>query len=222
VTTLPAGAKDGAELLRAVLQAQEHERAAVAAALHEGVGQALKALALGLRGLDVGANAAARHRLERLTSDTLESVRHLALGLRPATLDDLGLAAALRAVARAAEAAGGPSVSVLAEIPDRAACAPGAAPEVELALFRVAQEAVDNIVRHARASDASIVVTARRGVWYLVVEDDGAGFDVATLAPGCRMGLDYARAWLVALGGDLRIESSRGGGTSVYGRVPVG
>lgn len=89
MTTLPAGAKDGAELLRAVLQAQEHERAAVAAALHEGVGQALKALALGLRGLDVGANAAARHRLERLTSDTLESVRHLALGLRPATLDDL-------------------------------------------------------------------------------------------------------------------------------------
>ncbi len=217
-----ASATENAELLRAVLHAQEHERAAVAAVLHEGVGQALKALALGLKGLEVGGGAAARLRLERLTTETLESVRTLAVGLRPAMLDDLGLAAALRTVARAAEAAGGPVVSVLADVPARAPAGAAHASDVELAFFRVAQEAVENVVRHARAATASVVVTAGSETWFLVVEDDGVGFDAASLAPGQRLGLDYARAWLVALGGELRIESSPGGGTSVHGRVPVG
>lgn len=219
---LVGAAGGGADLLRALFRAHEQERAAVAAELHEDVGQALKALLLGLQRLEGGAPGAAEvQRLKRLTGETLEVVRRMALELRPSTLDELGLAPALRAAARAAEAKSGLTVTVHSDLPVPPPRPAGGAPEVELALFRAAQEALTNVVRHARAATASIVVTGGQASWSLVVEDDGVGFDTTAVVESARRGLTCARAWLVALGGELHIESSLGGGTSVYGRVPV-
>lgn len=215
------GATDSAGLLRAVFQADEQERAALAVELHEGVGQALKALALGIERLE-GCEPAARQRLKHLASETLEVVRRLALDLRPATLDELGLAAALRAEARAAsERAQEPlAVHVHADVPERPRARAGEAPPEEVALFRVAQEALRNVVLHARARTASVTLTATPDCWQLVVEDDGEGFETLQLGEPERLGLTSARARLVALGGELSVESRVGGGTSVYGTVP--
>lgn len=209
------------QVLRAVLTAQEHERAVVARMLHEDVGQTLKALLLALGRLPPLPGAGGqREQLEKLTAETLERVRRLALELRPPSLDDLGLGAALRALVSDATVRGGLEVSTTVELPERARCA-GGAPEHELALFRAAEEALDNVVEHARATHVSLVATATDSAWHLVVEDDGVGFDVEALTEGQRLGLAYARAWLLAVGGELRLESVPGGGTSVFGRVPV-
>ncbi len=208
-----------AELLRATFNAQEHERSVVAAELHEDVGQSLKAVLLGLQRLD-GGNAVERRRLQQLASQALDAVRRIALELRPSTLDDLGLAAALRAEARVVEERGPLIVSVLANVPERPRQPRGGAPEAEVALFRVAQEGLANVIEHAQARHASVVLTAVPGWWHLVVEDDGVGIEDDAIGPASPFGLAGARARVMVLGGDLHVESSREGGTSVYARVP--
>lgn len=210
-----------AELLRAVFAAHEQERAEYATRLHEDVGQALKALVLGLQRAP-GGDPVEHQRLRRLAGQSLEAVRGMALELRPATLDELGLAAAVRGVARAAEGAGRLRVSVLVDVPERRPGPAGAAPEVELALYRVVQEALDNVVRHACASAASVIIGSGADGWWLVVEDDGVGFEPDALPASRRLGLTRSAGRLLALRGSLRVESAPGGGTSVYGRVPAG
>lgn len=224
-----------AALLRATLAAQDQERARIASELHEDVGQALKAVILGLDRLDrlgradAAAAKAERQRLRTAAVRSLEAVRRIALDSRPPTLDELGLAAAIRTLAREAEGRGGPPVGVLVTIaPTREGAAgalgprrtrSGKASEVEVALYRVAKEALANVVQHARAASASVVVSGTPDRWSIVVEDDGVGFDVAALAPEAGLGLACMRARLVALGGSLDVESAPGGGTSVYGRL---
>ncbi len=221
-----------AALLRATLAAQDQERARIASELHEDVGQALKAIILGLDRLgraDGAAATAERQRLRTAAVRSLEAVRRIALDSRPPTLDELGLAAAIRALARDAEGRGAPPVGVLvttaptlataAEAPGSRRGQSGKASEVEVALYRVAKEALANVVQHARAGSASVVVSTTPDRWSIVVEDDGVGFDVAALAPDKGLGLACMRARLVALGGSLDVESAPGGGTSVYGRL---
>lgn len=222
-----------AALLRATLAAQDQERARIAAELHEDVGQALKAIILGLDRLgrsDGDVATVERQRLRTAATQSLEAVRRIALDSRPPTLDEFGLAAAIRTLAREAEARGGPPVEVLvttaAASTPAVAGAPAAgrgrqskASEVEVALYRVAKEALANVVQHARAGAASVVVSRTADKWSIVVEDDGVGFDAAALAPDKGLGLACMRARLVALGGSLDVESAPGGGTSVYGRL---
>jgi signal transduction histidine kinase len=208
-------------LLKALLTAQEEERGRIARDLHDQIGQSLTAMLLGLdRQLErsdpsvVGGHDELL-RLRRLTAVTLADVRRIALDLRPSVLDELGLAAALRRFAREANERYGIAVTVLVEIPERLA------PQVETVLYRVAQEALTNVVRHAHAAEASIVVTVSRGSVQLVVEDDGVGFDPGALAPAERIGLIGMRERLELLGGSLRLESAPGGGCSVHGRLPL-
>ncbi len=239
-----------AALLRATLAAQDQERARIAAELHEDVGQALKAIILGLDRLgrsDGDVATVERQRLRTAATQSLEAVRRIALDSRPPTLDEFGLAAAIRTLAREAEARGGPPVEVLVTTaPPRedAAALPAVAgtpavagataaaststagrgrqskaSEVEVALYRVAKEALANVVQHAQAGAASVVVSRTADKWSIVVEDDGVGFDAAALAPDKGLGLACMRARLVALGGSLDVESAPGGGTSVYGRL---
>lgn len=210
-----------AELLRAAFEAQERERSVVAAELHEGVGQSLKAMLLGLQSLDDCAVAEQREHLRELASQALDAVRRIALELRPSTLDELGLPAALRAEARQAEQRGNVMITVLADVPERPRRPLGGAPEAEVALFRVAQEALANVVEHAQAENASLVLTAVRGWFHLVVEDDGVGILEGASGRAAPIGLAGARARVLALGGELSVESSRGGGTSIYARVPA-
>ena len=229
-------------LLQAVLTAQEEERGRISRDLHDQIGQALTALVLGLdkhldgprkRGEDAagsgsdGAVADAAgggsvddlvdlHRLKELALTTLGDVRRIALDLRPSVLDELGLEAAIRRHAREVRDRFGIDVSVLVRLPRRLSR------QEETVLYRVAQESLTNVVRHAKARTASVVVTMADGYVQMVVEDDGEGFDPAALVPAEQVGLVGMRQRLEFLGGSLRVESAPGRGTTVHGRVPVG
>jgi two-component system, NarL family, sensor histidine kinase UhpB len=189
------------------LAAQESERRRIALELHDEVGQALTAAML---------------RLDRVELDeakeglrmTLEEVREIARRLRPEALDDLGLRNALRAlvasVARDAR---------LDVTPDIEANLPQLAPEQELVIYRVAQEALTNAVRHAGAGALRVALRAEADEVVLAVEDDGRGFDPgrATIASGIR-GM-RERALLVRA--RLDVDSALGRGTVVTLRIPV-
>lgn len=229
-------------LLRALLTAQEEERGRIARDLHDQIGQSLTAMRIGLDrlleapgggadGPDAsgappqagdaaasGARATRRDQLARLrdlTEVTLADVRRIALDLRPAVLDELGLAAALRRFARELRERYGVSLNVLVELPSRLDR------DAETVLYRVAQEALTNVMRHARASEASIVATASHGWVQLVVEDDGVGFEVDAVPAMERVGLVGMRERLELAGGELRIESAPGHGCSVHARIPL-
>jgi signal transduction histidine kinase len=202
-------------LLQALLTAQEEERGRISRDLHDQIGQALTALLLGLDETierpDVGALA----RLKELAAITLGDVRRIALDLRPSVLDELGLEAALRRYARDVHDRYGTDITVLVTLPSRLDH------QEEIVLYRVVQEALTNVVRHARAGTVSVVATTSRGSVQLVVEDDGVGFEPQGLAPVEQIGLMGMRERLELLGGSLRIESTAGSGCRVYARLPL-
>lgn len=200
-------------LLQAVLTAQEEERGRISRDLHDQIGQALTAIVLRLDGPfdEVGLRE-----LKELAVTTLGDVRRIALDLRPSVLDELGLEAAIRRHARELRERYGVDISVLVRLPRRLTR------QEETVLYRVAQESLTNVVRHAKATTASVVVTMADGFVQLVVEDDGVGFEPASLVPAEQVGLIGMRQRLEFLGGSLRVESAPGRGTTVHGRVPVG
>ncbi len=201
-------------LLQAVLNAQEEERGRISRDLHDQIGQSLTALLLGLdRNLDEP-DTSDLAKLKEIASIALADVRRIALDLRPSVLDELGLEAALRRFARDTHERYQIEVRVLVTLPKRLGH------QEETVLYRVAQEALTNVVRHARARSASVVVTASHGGVQLVVEDDGVGFDPDGLAAAEQIGLMGMRERLELLGGSLRLESAAGEGSSVYARLP--
>src|SRR5713101_5377541 len=178
-----------ARLLKQVLSAREEEQRRIARDLHDGIGQSLTSLLLGLRAAaEVPTFEEAQARLGDLrgiTAALLDEVRRLARGLRPSVLDDLGLAAVLERYAADYTQAHGIAVDVVA--PDLALARLPA--EVETALYRIAQEALTNVLKHAAAKAVSLVVRRELGGSsgaHLTVEDDGRGFDGDALlqAPG--------------------------------------
>jgi signal transduction histidine kinase len=201
-------------LLQAVLSAQEEERGRISRDLHDQIGQSLTALLLGLdRNLETP-DADDLAKLKEIASITLADVRRIALDLRPSVLDELGLEAALRRFARDTHERYGIEVRVLVTLSTRLGH------QEETVLYRVAQEALTNVVRHAGARAASVVVTVSHGGVQLVVEDDGVGFDPRALAAAEQVGLMGMRERLELLGGSLGIESAHGEGCSVYARLP--
>jgi signal transduction histidine kinase len=201
-------------LLQALITAQEEERGRISRDLHDQIGQALTALLLGLDQAIEEPEPAALARLKELASVTLCDARRIALDLRPSVLDELGLEAAVRRYAREVHERYGTDVTVLVTLPARLDH------QEETVLYRVAQEALTNIVRHARASNVSIVATAARRAVQLVIEDDGVGFDPERLTSVEQIGLLGMRERLEILGGSLRIESAPGSGCRVYARLP--
>lgn len=202
-----------ARLLGALLNAQEEERGRISRDLHDQIGQALTGILLGLDAAGAASDPTGLARLKELTSTTLADVRRIALDLRPSVLDELGLEAAVRRCARDTHERHGVTVHVTAQLPrlDN---------QLETVLYRVVQEALTNVVRHARAGSVSVVATADEQQVKLVIEDDGIGFDEAALPAAERIGLMGMRERMELLGGSLRIESGRGRGTTVYARVP--
>jgi PAS domain S-box-containing protein len=202
--------------LEALLSAQEEERARISRDLHDGVGQALTALGLGLNAALQNPSREALGALKQLVSQTLEDVRRISRDLRPALLDELGLEAAARRFARELAESSGLEVDLLVHLPERLTR------QQEIVIYRVLQEALNNVVRHARAAHASVVLTATRARVQLTVEDDGVGFDVRSPSrEGC-VGLLGMRERLELLGGSLRLESAPGRGTTVSARLPLG
>ncbi|HET7198452.1 MAG TPA: PAS domain-containing sensor histidine kinase [Burkholderiales bacterium] len=208
-------------LSRRLLEIQEEERGRLARDLHDDIGQALTALKIQVESLR-GAlgDAAQRERVAQRVEDcvdtiqsTLERVRQLSLSLRPPQLDDLGLAAALRShLDRQARVAG------LASHFDATGAPHDVSPETETACFRVAQEAITNVLRHARARNLWVRLYDDAGRLALSVRDDGAGFDVRAVRG---LGLAGMEERTALVGGSLELRASPGKGTVVLAKFPL-
>jgi signal transduction histidine kinase len=212
------------QLLRQTISAQEDERKRIARELHDETCQALAALALSFHraASAEGPEEVGRHLevAKALATRTLEDVHRLILALRPSVLDDLGLLPALRwFAARHLETQG---IAVRWEVEGLEG---RLRPEIEIALFRAVQEALTNVARHAEADAVLIQIARREGTLQIEIEDDGKGFDPASVADPVHsergLGLLGIRERLELLGGQAEIDSSPGEGTRVVLRVPV-
>lgn len=216
------------ELLAQVIAAQEAERARVSRDLHDDVGQALTSVLLGLRlvedsldrpDVDVEGARSRVAELRELVADGLRRARELAFDLRPTVLDDVGLTAALHRLTEDVAARSGLTIEL-----DAAALAPDErlSPEVETVIYRVVQEALTNVVRHASAAAASVTFAGRNGVIRVFVEDDGRGFDPQEVPTRAHLGIEgmLERAGLV--GGTVSVTSVVGAGTTIVLEVPRG
>lgn len=215
-----------AELFHRTVEAQEAERQRIASELHDETGQTLTALALGLRGMrqTIDNNPAravqqATH-LENVATGGLDELQRLVTDLHPPQLDDLGLLATLRWYAGEIKSRYGLPITIISNDHERKI-----PPNLRVVLFRIAQEAITNVVRHANASQVELSLSITKTQANLVVEDDGMGFDVqATLrAWGGRpcwglLGM-MERANLV--GGTCQIISTPGQGTQVKVSVEI-
>jgi two-component system, NarL family, sensor histidine kinase DevS len=206
------------DALRRVVAGQELERRRLARELHDETGQALTSILLGLKRVEEAkpedARVAAAELREQIV-DTLQSVRRLAVELRPSALDDFGLVAALERLAEAFGEQSGVAVDIQTNLDS--ARLPG---EVETALYRIVQEALTNVAKHADATRVSIVVTRRENTVTALIEDDGQGFGAAG-GTGEGLGLVGMKERVGLLGGRLAIESTEGTGTTVVAEVPI-
>ena len=207
------------DALRRVVAAQEQERRHLARELHDETGQALTSILLGLRTVEEAGGEtemrAAVAEVRDLVRSTLQDVRQLAVELRPKALDDFGLAAALERLTESFAEQTGIAVGFESTLP-----AERLAPEIETALYRIVQECLTNIVKHARAGSVSIVLGRKPDAVTAIVEDDGVGFDPAkTRDDG--LGLIGMRERVALVGGRLTIESRPGAGTTFVAEVPV-
>ena len=211
-------------LARALIDNQEGERHQIARELHDEIGQALTAVSMNvdaLRQATPGPDAARRiEETAAIVQHVLEQVRNMSLDLRPSILDDLGLVAALRwYVARQAEKSD-------LEIDFRARSLEERLPaEVETACFRIAQEALTNIARHARARRVRVELARSNGELELGISDDGAGFDVVRARERARRGESFGLLGMeeraALLGGSLELTSNPGRGTRLEARIPI-
>ena len=207
------------DALRRVVDADELERARLARELHDETGQALTSILLGLKHLDdvietdVARDATAA--LRELVVTTLQDVRRLAVELRPSALDDFGLVAAIERLAGTLAEQSELVVDLEARLGDQLLPA-----EAETALYRIVQEALTNVVKHASARRVSITLVRKEGFAVVVVEDDGQGFEREATRAGS-LGFVGMRERVELVGGRLTVESARGAGTTIVAEVPV-
>jgi len=209
-------------LSRRLVEVQEAERGHIARELHDETGQALSSLLLGLSLLereagDPQAVIARAADLGGMVDQMLENLHRLAMNLRPATLDHLGLVAALEQYLDSFGRQYGIEVQFEALGLDNERLSPA----METALYRIVQEAMTNVVRHAQASRTDVLVERRtEGRVVVIIEDNGVGFDPQTALQSRRLGLFGMRERAEMLGGTLSIESSTGSGTTLLVEVP--
>jgi signal transduction histidine kinase len=212
------------QVLRRTVADQEAERQRIARELHDRLGQSLTLLQLGLDGIGRTVPASTevqRHveTLKGLTDDVGREVNRLAWEIRPIALDDLGLQTAIRHLAESWAERSGLAFDLHLALQDRRLSA-----AVESALYRVLQEAITNVVRHAGARRVGVILEASDAQVRLIVEDDGVGFHWAAgpgEMPGRRLGLIGMRERLSLVDGALEVESAPGHGTTLFVRVPL-
>ena len=214
------------QLLRRIISAQEDERQRVARELHDVTSQALATLGVGLEVIMAAPQSDVKERetqmdgIKSLLASTSKDVHRLIYDLRPSLLDDLGLSAAVRSCAHNSLDAAG--VEVYVEAVGQEKRLP---PEVEIALFRIVQEAIANIARHAHAESAYISLEFKEKSIAGHIEDDGIGFDYShgfTAGVGGKgVGLLGMKERAELLGGKLLIDARPGGGTRVSVEIPV-
>ncbi len=212
------------KLSQQLLDVQERERRRIALELHDRIGQTLTAIKINLQSaqqeLDPERQVQSFDQMVGTVERALQQVRNLSLDLRPSMLDDFGLVAALRwYLDRQAQNAGFRVEFQAAELPERPD------PRIETACFRVAQEAVTNIVRHASASSVRVELQQRDEVLYMTISDDGQGFDVqeaiSRATRGESIGLLGMQERVQLLGGKLELFSTTGQGSIVRTHFPV-
>jgi len=208
------------EVAAHALNAQEEERKRIARELHDGTAQTLAALRVRLRVARAAADARERDaQLDRLSTElgeATEEIRTIAQGLRPPALDMLGLAVAIEAHARTvAERTG------LAIVTDIVKVDGLLTPESELALYRIVQEALSNVARHAHATRATVSVRPGPRSVVVLVEDDGRGFGVEAEMAQRGLGLFGMQERAAYVGGAVTIESAPGRGTRVRATIPA-
>ncbi|HWH05704.1 MAG TPA: sensor histidine kinase, partial [Gaiellaceae bacterium] len=201
--------------LRRVVAAQEQERARLALELHDETGQALTSILLGLKRIEEEPTAERVAEVRELVVETLRRVRRLAVELRPSALDDFGLETALRRLVEGFAENAPMRVDLHTRLGEERLPA-----EVETALYRIVQESLTNVAKHAEAASVSVLVTRKARSVSLLVEDDGRGFseeDARTDA----LGLVGMRERVGLLGGRFAVESSAGRGTTIAVEVPL-
>jgi signal transduction histidine kinase len=208
---------------RLLLKAQEEERRRIARELHDEIGQSLTVVKINLeRAISCGAQPPLPllREIGGVIDGVLDQVRQIALALRPAVLDDLGLVASVRWYLERISGRAGLTATLLAQPPEIRL-----SPEIETACFRIVQEALTNTVRHAAATRVDVILQLVDHDVELVVRDDGAGFNVAGARRRARrgrsLGLLGIEDRVALLGGRLWIESTRRRGTALRVRLPL-
>jgi PAS domain S-box-containing protein len=215
------GHKQLQSLSRRLVEVQETERRHIARELHDEAGQALTSLMVGLRLLEGEVDEPETIKahvveLKQITNDVSENLHRLAMDLRPASLDYLGLVAALRQYIEAFGQQHDLAMHFEAVGLDEQRLPPA----IETNLYRITQEALTNVARHAQASRVDIFLERRPDQVVIIVEDDGVGFDPETVKQQSRLGLLGMRERTEMLNGTLVIESTIGTGTTIYVEVP--
>ena len=208
------------DLSARLVNAQENERRALSRELHDEVGQSLSAVLVELRNLSaaIGVRATEETRsqvdvIKGLVESTVRVVRNMSLLLRPSMLDDLGLVPALKWQAREVSKSTAMDVTVAAEL------ASGDLPdEYKTCIYRVVQEALNNCAKHAHAKTVRIRVQQPNGLVKLSIQDDGQGFDASQVKG---LGLLGIQERVHRLGGECRVQSGPGKGTTLSVEIPV-
>jgi signal transduction histidine kinase len=205
---------------------QEEQRHRIARELHDQMGQSIAALMLGLKSLADSCELKEQARiqfqqLQSIANDLARDVHALALDLRPTALDDLGLEAALSNYIEAWSS----RWQIPFDFHINGFTDQRLASHLETIIYRIAQEALTNVVRHARAQSVSLILECADDRVGVIIEDDGCGFDVEAVmnnpAKEQRLGLVGMEERVALVGGNLTIESTQGMGTSVYVRIPI-
>ncbi|MEJ2747037.1 MAG: GAF domain-containing sensor histidine kinase [Anaerolineae bacterium] len=213
------------ELLHQVVNAQEMERQRIARELHDGLGQMLTALSLGLAAardsllISPERSAYQLEELKKMGTQVLHELQSLVTGLRPSVLDDLGLVPALRGLLHQVEKQARLGVHLHVQGPSRRI-----QPEIETVLFRITQESLTNDARHAQASNVHVLLTFATDSILLQIQDDGCGFD-----PDAILRSDHKQHWgllgieerVSLVGGQCQFDSQPGAGTTIHVNIPL-
>jgi PAS domain S-box-containing protein len=207
-------------LSQRLVEAQESERRYIARELHDEAGQALSSLKVGLQllGSEAGRPEGVVARvveLQRMVDSVIEGLHRLAVDLRPASLDHMGLVAALRQYAQTVSDQHGLLVQF-----EAVGSIERLSSDLETALYRVVQEALTNVIRHAQATRADVLLKQRGDKLIVLVEDNGVGFDLTMAKQTGHLGLFGIRERAEMLGGTLVLESRPGSGTTIILEVP--
>jgi signal transduction histidine kinase len=224
VDQIRAGRARAQVLSQQLMAAQEAERRRLARELHDEVGQALTAIKMNLQSARVLTDKdAILARLDdsiAIVDQALQQVRNLSLDLRPSLLDDLGLVAALRWYLDRQAQRAGYKAELITQPPGLRA-----SPNLETVCFRVVQEALTNIARHAQAKYVTVKLRQTDTELELQIDDDGTGFDVGAArqlaAQGASLGLLGMQERVLLSGGRIAIDSNPGSGTQILAHFPL-
>jgi signal transduction histidine kinase len=208
------------QLLERVISTQEDERKRIARELHDSTSQNLTSLMVGIKTMSANCKDPAllpeAEKLRNVAAQTLDEIHNISMRLRPRLLDDIGLSAALEKLVSEWQTRYKIPVDLLLQ------CGSERMPtEIETAIYRIVQESLTNIARHAEARSVSVLVEIRNGNLLAVIEDDGRGFDPAGKTWEGHLGLVGMRERAELLDGKLTIESSLKSGTSIYVEIPL-